>query len=130
LDNEDSLYTFICSHFESHPPYLELLDFIRFEFLTCEAIQNFISWSFEHFDEMTILFSLWKSLSERLSQEVNPNTISRYLGRTFCFQSNSPLNGIIAYLSSSHGGNVSDRGIVSISASTVHSTYAAKNAAD
>jgi hypothetical protein len=58
LDHEDSLYTFIRSHLESHPTYIALLEFVRFEFLTCEAIHNFISWSFEHFDEMISSFSL------------------------------------------------------------------------
>jgi hypothetical protein len=130
LENEDSLYNFIRSHLESNPTYISLLEFIRFEFLTCETTKNFILWSFEHFEEISGSFSLWKSISGRLSQEVHPEAISRYLGHVICFKSNSPLNGIIAYLSSSHGGNVSDRDIISVSASSVYSSNQAKNAAD
>jgi hypothetical protein len=48
----------------------------------------------------------------------------------FIPQSGSPLSGIIAYLTSQHGGNVSDRGIVNVSGSTTYSSYIAKNAVD
>jgi hypothetical protein len=49
----------------------------------------------------------------------------------FVPQSDSPLCGIISYLTSQHGGNVSDRGIVNVSWSTAYSSsYSAKNAVD
>jgi hypothetical protein len=47
-------------------------------------------------------------------------------------KSESPLDGIIASLTTEHGGNVSDRGIVAISGSVYSESpgNAARNAAD
>jgi hypothetical protein len=44
--------------------------------------------------------------------------------------SSSPLSGIISYLTTKHGGNVSDKNIMTIKASGVFSGCSAKNAAD
>jgi hypothetical protein len=49
----------------------------------------------------------------------------------FVPQSDRPFCGIISYLTSEYGGNVSDRGIVNVPGSTTYdSSYSAKNAVD
>jgi hypothetical protein len=56
--------------------------------------------------------------------------LSRYSSPFTDFKSSSPLSGIISYLTSKHGGNVSDKNVVTITASGVCSNFHAKNAAD
>jgi hypothetical protein len=51
-------------------------------------------------------------------------------GRHFPFRDGSPFEGIISYLTTKCGGNVSDCGIVSVTSSSVHSNYVAKNVVD
>jgi hypothetical protein len=48
----------------------------------------------------------------------------------FVPKSDSPLVGIIAYLTAQHGGNVHDQGIVNVSGSGSINAYPAKNAVD
>jgi hypothetical protein len=49
------------------------------------------------------------------------------------YRANEPLNGIIAYLTRKYGGNVHDRGIVTITSKSVYSSdpgFAVRNVAD
>jgi hypothetical protein len=56
--------------------------------------------------------------------------MARYRG-IYRLDSDSGDGGIIAYLTREHGGNVQDRGIVEVAASSVHlSSHVAKNAVD
>jgi hypothetical protein len=91
----------------------------------------------EKSQDMNVCLSslIWRQLCDRLILPVDISGIScdwsRYSSRLIDFKSSSPLSGIISYLTSKHGGNVSDKNIVTITASGVHSSgYMAKNAAD
>jgi hypothetical protein len=77
--------------------------------------------------------SLWIAICCRLCLSVDVKfPIQRYHVVSLHFepQSCNPLSGIIAYLTSQHDGNVSDRGIVNVSGSTICSSNVAKNAVD
>jgi hypothetical protein len=130
VETEDLLFEFISSHLDSNLDYLPLLDHVKFEFLTQSAITKFISWSERNFNHMNL--SLWQALTRRLAQPVNvavpePN---RYATK-FCLQSGLPLDGIIAHLTRVHGGNVHDRGVVIVSASSVwNSSTPVRNAVE
>jgi hypothetical protein len=50
--------------------------------------------------------------------------------QTFRFRTDFPFDGIISFLTLRHGGNVVDRGIVSVEVSSVRSTYPKRNAVD
>jgi hypothetical protein len=135
LSNEDSLYTLIRNHFESNPHYIELLCYIRFEFLSIDSIQNFISWSCEHFNEFEDSFSqeLWTSICGRLCLSISSKCVERrYSIRELKFSptSASSLDGIIGYLTKKHGGNVHDQGIIEVSSSTANGSLLGKNAAN
>jgi hypothetical protein len=132
IRSEDWLYDFFISRFEVCKESVSLLAQIRFEYLSCDRISRFILWSFEHFESFCEEFPVWKAISVRLSFAVSPRVDdSRFLGRTFAPSCDGSLDGIIAHMTREHGGNVHDRGIVDISAKSVHSSsYLGRNAAD
>jgi hypothetical protein len=128
------LYDFVISVIDDFPDSISLLERIRYEYLSCDTIQRFVSWSFDHFDENCVTFGLWRSLSVRLLLSVSPSQPnSRLAIPTFSPGADGSLDGIISHLTRKHGGNVHDRGIVDISAKSTYSSsssYSAKNAAD
>jgi hypothetical protein len=135
ISSEDSLYKMIRCKIESNSSFIELFSFIRFEFLSVDSIEDFISWSCEYFEYFERFHSLdvWIAICRRLCLSVevkSPN--ARYCDKSLHFvpQSDSPLCGIISYLTSQHGGNVCDRGIVNVSGSTIYGSRVAENAVD
>jgi hypothetical protein len=126
IATEDSLYEIIRSHLDSDPNSIYLLEYVRFEFLTCDVIENFISWSFDHFEDFHVSRSLWDALSRRLLLSVRLPDISttEYRMTRLCYPTafltpEIPLNGIIAHLTREFKGNVHEKGIVDISAKTI-----------
>jgi hypothetical protein len=142
---------------ESKSHFVELFSFIRFEFLSIDSIENFISRSCEYFTrfEQFLSVDVWSAICHRLclsvdvenqgqSQSQNPRNCDKSLhfirksdssqscDKSFHFvpQSDSPLCGMISYLTSQCGGNVSDEGIVNVSGSTTYGSNVAKNAVD
>jgi hypothetical protein len=119
LETEDSLLEFIISQSESNRESVSLLEFVRFEFLRQSTIKKFVGWSLEHFSELDITISLWRTITNRLSEgdsAVRP--LSRRYPTGFHPWNGSPLDGIITYLTRRYGGNVDERGIVIVSASS------------
>jgi hypothetical protein len=88
-------------------------------------------WSFDHFDEFELTNSLWRTITNRLSFEacIDIPKLERY-SNLFQPLPGRPLDGIIAYLSRRHGGNVHDKGIANVSASSIYGYTMAKNAVD
>jgi hypothetical protein len=88
-------------------------------------MNSFISHINESFDLLT--FPIWHSLCSRLSLSVSPErpefSNDRFFERSssvVCeIDVNSPQSGIISYLTKRFGGNVIDRNIVSITASSI-----------
>jgi hypothetical protein len=115
---------------ESNLCFAELFSFVRFEFLSVESIEDFISWSCQNFECFEHFFSqgLWSAICGRLclclSHDIKCQN-QRYCIASLHFvpKSDSPLVGIIAYLTAQHGGNVHDQGIVNVSVSTTDTPF-------
>jgi hypothetical protein len=131
LKSEDWLFNFIISRCASHLESVTLLEFVRFEFLRKSTIEKFVSWSLEHFDELDFTISLWRTITNRLSQGGDASVPSCHRYREWsCPRDISPLDGIIAGLTRKHGGNVHDRGIVDVSGTSACGSNVAQNAVD
>jgi hypothetical protein len=134
LKSEDYLLEFIFSGIESRPRFVELLELVEFEFLTKSAIGKFVAWTVDHFDELEITNALWRAITKRLSRTANSGqAVSSRCQSLFRPRAGFPLDGIIAKLTRIHGGNLHERGIVKVSASSLYSTgpgHAAQNAVD
>jgi hypothetical protein len=84
--------------------------------------------------ELNVL--VWRQLCNRLILLVDISGISHDLSRDSLkcpFKSSSPLFGIISYLTTKHGRNVSDKNIVAVTASGTYNENSgdmAKNATD
>jgi hypothetical protein len=84
-------------------------------------MSKFISWSFEHFDRLSFTRSFWEGITNRLSLAISEQVVNdpRYrYGRSIALPADSSLEGIIAFLTKEHGGNVHAKGIVEVAAST------------
>jgi hypothetical protein len=117
ISSEDDLFSYISSCISSDAEYLHLLQFVRYEYLSAECISCFFSALPDSIDRR-----VWESVSRRL--------ISPIAVEFRCKQAKS-FDRIIAYLTEKHGGNVYDKGIVTITSKSVLSDgYAVKNVAD
>jgi hypothetical protein len=119
ISSEDSLYWYLSSHFLSDPAYFDFLRFIQFEYLSPECISNFVLMIPECIDH-----HFWESLFPRL--------ISRFGsgGTQFPLREAKSVDGIISYLTQKHGGNVHDKGIVTITSKSVRGDDVPRNVAD
>jgi hypothetical protein len=100
ISSEDDLFSHICSRISENADYSDLLQFVRFEFLSPESLSDFVA-----MDPVDVDRRLWRSLSRRLTFR---------LRGSFSLEQNGSVNGIIAYLTWKYGGNVHDNGIVTI----------------
>jgi hypothetical protein len=111
---EDSLCEFVWSCISHNIEFLELFEFLHFEFVSAHYVQEFLrvmSTSFEFFT-----FSLWESFHNRLFC-VAPATPPKIV---ICpYHKGRPLQGIISYLTDKYQGNVHTLRIVNITASSV-----------
>jgi hypothetical protein len=132
IASEDWLCETILSRAGEDSSFFNLFEFVRFEYLSSAAISAFSIFVSERLDLMNA--SIWSSLSVRLNADISqriPN--SRSIGVEFHPNSSGPLDGIIASLTRKYGGNVHDRGAITITADASYSDssgHAAKNAAD
>jgi len=132
LVSEDSLYDIVCHFVCESSDNFWLFEFIQFEYLSRESISSFIEVSQERF-ALSFNLSIWKRICVRLLEgKISGSGVNRFVnqGLRIEFDSNSPLNGIISHLAREHGGNVHDVGIVEVTASSVYSNYAPRNAVD
>jgi hypothetical protein len=131
IESEDALLDFISSHSEIDRDSLQLLEFVRFEFMTADAIGRFVSRSVEHFDDMVFTIAIWKAITKRLSLGVHfPVPNAARFATSFHPNSGRPLDGIIVALTKECGGNVDDKTVVKVTASGFDSSYDPKNAVD
>jgi hypothetical protein len=134
--SEDSIYEFVRDLCSVDAEMNCLFEFVMFEYLNVSSMRNFISTSSSSSIFLERLNqSIWDRLCDRLILSVSPPTSSPRLssppGRTFALKSDSPLEGVIAGLTSLCGGNVHDRGLVSITDSShAGDSYIGKFAAD
>jgi hypothetical protein len=108
-----------------------MFNHIQFEFLTTDRISQFIDWIYERFELMNP--SLWNTVGPRLKLDVSPKyQNARQVNHCakIHLKPESPLDGVIARLTLQGGGNVHDKGVVSVSAKSTDCSFFAKNAAD
>jgi hypothetical protein len=119
ISSEDDLFWYISSRICSDPESLDLLRFVRFEYLSAERISDFFSAFPDSIDRR-----LWESISGRL---IRPKEVEFPLKEAW------PPDGIISYLTRKYGGNVHDKGIVTITSKSVYKDdpeWALRNVAD
>jgi hypothetical protein len=124
LANEDSLLDFICSVGRGKE-IVVLLRYLRIEYLSSDGIEVFINC----LRDLSIDAWLWDRVCRRLRLRVSGSDLdyssiamrrfvgkSQRLEKTIHIQLNEtkPLDGLISYLTRKHGGNVQEKGIVTI----------------
>jgi hypothetical protein len=115
IKSEESLYEFVSRRFSADETDFCLFEFVRFEYLPVSVMRDFIAVSEAHYDLMTS--SIWKSICVRLSYPISPSQPNdRLAAQLFEYHSNSPLKGIIAYLTKKFGGNVHVKGVMAATA--------------
>jgi hypothetical protein len=113
LESEDTLFDFLV---ELESDYLNLIGYVRLEFLNPESIDRFFKTiSYSDVDER-----LWTNICRRarhqLVYEANEIPLTRF--RSIVRSPDSPFSGLIDYLTSICGGNVHERGAVEITCSS------------
>jgi hypothetical protein len=118
IKSEDWLCGLICDMVSRDRNSFSLFEYVRFEFLSSEVARRFIDLACELIDSLNS--SILAGVGCRFILPVSPETRnSRITGRReFGLKPDSPLDGIIAYLTSNCGGNVHERGIVNVTASS------------
>jgi hypothetical protein len=102
ISSEADLFSYIGSRICSDPEYLDLLQFVHFEYVSSECVCCFISAAPDSTDRR-----LWESISRRWILPV-PHAVE------FPLKEAESSEGIISYLTRKYGGNVHDKGIVTI----------------
>lgn len=133
IENEDSLLELINEFFDKNTkldkndiePKLSIIDFyeeIDFDFLSEDKFKEFI----ENFDPNEITTSLWLKLKRCFYVNKNlpkENIGNRYnpVGTKFEYdgQNQNAFKGIICHLTKECGGNVDDKGVVKVTASSI-----------
>jgi hypothetical protein len=113
MKSEDFLYELINSRMNEDLSFFSVFEFVRFEYLSSATISDFSRIVCEHFDLLNV--SILSAICVRLNHNISPQIFnSRLNGIEIVPNVSSPLEGIISYLTRKHGGNVHDRGIVTI----------------
>jgi hypothetical protein len=107
ISTEDSLFSYLSSRICSDPESLDLLRFVRLEYLSAECISHFLSALPDSIDR-----HVWESISRRL--------ISPCREVEFLLKQAKAVDGIISYLTGKHGGNVHEKGIVTITSKSIY----------
>jgi hypothetical protein len=122
LENEDSLLDFIVSL--ECPDAILLLRYLQSEYLTIHGVSILL----DHLSDSDLDWFAWESLCRRLrlpvshqkgNHGVQIELTARPPGVPLPVKSMAELDGIIAHLTAKHDGNVHDKGIVAITASSV-----------
>jgi hypothetical protein len=124
ISSEDALFSYISSRICSDPEYSDLLQFVHFEYLSSDCIYRFLSTLPACIDRR-----LWESISRRFV----PGAPKSFKAMECPLTKSKPLKGIISYLTRKHGGNIHDKGVVTITSKSVFSDNAedsVRNVAD
>jgi hypothetical protein len=126
LRDEDSLYRLIESAVRRDARFAVLFESVRFEYLSRESMESFITLISNCFDFLTA--AVWSAIAKRLILPVSGADRS---DRVLCdwvecrYPGSVSLDGIIAHLSRKPGGSVIDTGAVSVTASGIDNPYQA-----
>jgi hypothetical protein len=139
ISSEDSLFEFVQQRAEMDSSNFRYFEFVRFEFLSTSSISTFVDLTSKASNNEFHIYecinsTIWCSICRRLVQATSDQRVSDRVvkrGREFAVTSSLPFCGIISYLTSTHGGNVYDRGIVDVTASSNYGAeYLPKYAVD
>ena len=117
VTDEDSVYEFVRARAERDTRFLSLFEFVCFEYLSRECIEDFALFAE---DKLLANFtpSLWRRICSRLLLTSAPDkgTPARQpSGQQFAYKEESPFNGIIAHLQRQYAGSE----VVHVTSSTV-----------
>ena len=131
IEDEDSLYDFVRSRSENDLRFTSLFEFVHFEYLTVDRIENFVSFVSENLLGY-ISSGVWARISSRLiidtkyQKKCSSVNAHHYISPTgyprmeFVYDGSKPLDGIIAHLTRECGGNVHRKGIVEVTGRSVY----------
>ena len=118
VEDEDSLCDFVCSRSESDLSFTSLFEFICFDYIS-NSITCFVSFVSDNL--LQNINSSWRQICRRLSLETRTTkSLRSTMGRTVIYDEENPLDGIIAHLTRQCHGNVHDKGIVNVTASSCY----------
>ena len=125
IESENSLYDHIRSRMKQDLLYTGLLEYVCVEYLSNDRVQDLAEFIGEHFLPH-FSAKLWTSITQRLGAAPTTNRPAdgRFLETTILFDSSKPLDGIIAHLTRVHGGNVHDKEVVTVTASSIYNMAA------
>jgi hypothetical protein len=113
IDSEDSLLQVVEDRISSDPSLIRLLDYIRCEYLSSEAMSRYIS--LISIESMSL--SVWESLCCRLQLPVSLSPEQPHFNSQFIpLDRSRPFDGIFAHLSRQCGKNPHRAGLIAISA--------------
>jgi hypothetical protein len=127
ISSEESLYDLISQRNSKDPRYFGLFEMIRFEFLPPEYFSEYFELVSNSFEYFTI--SHWTSLQFQFLLPVESHGKNDCIGPTLSieYRASSPLLGIIAHLTKACGGDVHDRGVVHVTASSIYAHSSCPN---
>jgi hypothetical protein len=113
LISEDSLSEMIVSRIDDNPSFFGLFEYVRFKYLSGATLSHFNELVSTYFDHLNV--SIWRRICARLVHDIHPSTGDPRI-KALVFEPNpsSLLEGVIAFLTRKCGGNVHDRGMVTV----------------
>ncbi|OHS97925.1 hypothetical protein TRFO_35762 [Tritrichomonas foetus] len=134
IQNEDSLFDFIMNIYQKldkNKSAFELFEFLEFSNLKVKKIQSFLE--ILNIDSLTN--ELWLSLSKRLLLEVKKLEVNneRYHHNRKIYNYagvGDELKGIFYNLTAEHGGNLEEKGVIGVTASSISSEQLPKYSLD
>ena len=120
VEDEDSLYDFVRSRSAQDLRFASLFEFVYFKYLSVNRIENVSSFVSENLLE-NISSGIWRQICRRLILEAKANETNPRATLKFVYNG-SYHGGIIEHLQRECGGNVHDKGIVNVTASSVVSS--------
>jgi hypothetical protein len=120
--SQDWLYDVVWSLAQSNRSHFVLFENVEFEFVSCETAVRFANICGGYIDLLNP--AVWRTIARRLIYPVAPlrwNPRVAYADRRIVPVGNPSLDGVISYLTAKVGGNVHDKGAISVTASSASS---------
>ena len=113
IEDEDSLYDFIRSRSVNDLRFTSLFEFIYFEYLSANRIEDFVSFVRENLLQ-NINSGIWRQICRRLILEANLNEKNPRAPPSIVYDESKKLDGIIVHLTHQRIGSVYDERIVRV----------------
>jgi hypothetical protein len=116
ISSEIALYSYLRSRLSSNPDSGDIFQFVHFEYLSLDELSDFVDFCSDRIDSR-----LWSAFSPRLPFPLVASPLTSLGQVEFPFDNAKSLDGIIQFLTDQHGGNVHDKGIVTITSKSIYS---------